>query len=143
MFTRPARILALLMAFATPLSAAELKFAPTPKEYPFSSAVALGDILFLSGETGFTPDGKLVPGFSGQVRQTMENIGATLKSQGLGMNDVFKCTVYLTDMSQWDAFNKIYVPYFKPGRMPARTAVGVAKLGFGAQVEIECWAKRK
>jgi enamine deaminase RidA (YjgF/YER057c/UK114 family) len=56
------------------------------------------------------------------------------------MNDVVKCTVLLADMGKFAAFNEVYVSYFKPGRLPARTASGVSSLAVGANVEIECWA---
>jgi enamine deaminase RidA (YjgF/YER057c/UK114 family) len=56
------------------------------------------------------------------------------------MDEVVKCTVFLADMSKYAAFNEIYVSYFKPGRMPARSAMGVSNLANGAALEVECWA---
>ena len=114
---------------------------PPPKSYPFSTAVAAGGILWISGEVGTGADGKLVEGFEPQVRQTLDNITATLKTQGLTMDDVFKCTVYLADMKRWEDFNRIYVRYFKKGRLPARSAVGANGLAGGALTEVECLAK--
>jgi enamine deaminase RidA (YjgF/YER057c/UK114 family) len=70
----------------------------------------------------------------------MENIGAVLKANGLSFGDVFKCTAMLADMSNWEAFNKVYVTYFEPGRLPARSAFGASALALGAQLELECWA---
>jgi reactive intermediate/imine deaminase len=96
--------------------------------------------LFLSGQIGVGPDGKLPESFDGQAKQTMENIGATLKGRGLGWGDVFKCTVFIADMKNWPAFNAVYVPYFAPGQLPARSAVGVNGLALGAQLELECMA---
>jgi 2-iminobutanoate/2-iminopropanoate deaminase len=109
---------------------------------PFSEAVRVGDILYLSGNLGNVP-GKteLVPGgIEAETKQTMENIAAVLKTHGLGFDDVFKCTVMMADMSKWGAFNKIYVTYFNPDRLPARSAFGANGLALGAQVELECWA---
>jgi len=109
---------------------------------PFSQAVRVGDILYLSGALGNVP-GKLevVPGgIEPETRQTMENIGALLEENGLTFADVFKCTVMLADMAEWDAFNRIYVGYFEPGRLPARSAFGANGLALGARVELECWA---
>jgi reactive intermediate/imine deaminase len=109
---------------------------------PFSQAVRVGDIVYLSGALGNVP-GKLevVPGgIEPETRQTMENIGALLKENGLAFADVFKCTVMLADMVEWDAFNRIYVGYFEPGRLPARSAFGANGLALGARVELECWA---
>ena len=53
---------------------------------------------------------------------------------------MFKCTVMLADMAEWEAFNKIYVTYFKPDRLPARSAFGANGLARGARVELECVA---
>src|SRR4029078_9753138 len=75
---------------------------------PFSSAVRVGDVLYLSGAIGVTPDGKLPETFEGQAKQTMENVGAALKARGLGWGDVFKCTVFIADMKNWPAFNAVY-----------------------------------
>jgi reactive intermediate/imine deaminase len=109
---------------------------------PFSQAVRVGDVLYLSGCLGNLP-GKmqLAPGgMEAEARQTMENIGAVLKENGLTFDDVFKCTVMLADMAKWGDFNKVYPTYFKPDRLPARSAFGAAALALGAQVEVECLA---
>jgi len=109
---------------------------------PFSMAVRVGDVLYLSGALGHLP-GKmqLVPGgIEAETKQTMENIGVALRAHGLTFDDVFKCTVMLADMNEWSAFNRVYVSYFKPDRLPARSAFGAAALALGARVELECWA---
>ena len=107
---------------------------------PFSSAVRVGDLLFLSGQIGNTPDGKLPAGIEAQARQAMENIGAVLKGQGLGFGDLVKCTVMLDDMKDWPAFNKVYVTYFPDEKYPARSAFGADGLALGALLEVECIA---
>ena len=107
---------------------------------PFSSAVRVGDLLFLSGQLGNTPDGKLPQGIEAQARQTMDNIGAVLKGQGLGFGNLVKCTVMLDDMADWPAFNKVYVTYFPDGKYPARSAFGADGLALGALLEVECIA---
>jgi reactive intermediate/imine deaminase len=107
---------------------------------PFSRAVRVGDILYLSGAIGRGPDGKPPEGIEAQTKATMEDIGETLKLAGLGYGDLFHCTVFLSDMENWAAFNKVYVTYFTPGKMPARSAVGVNGLALGALTEIECQA---
>ena len=107
---------------------------------PFSSAVRVGDTLYLSGQIGIDADGKLPDGIDAQARQTMDNIGAVLKGQGLGWGDVVKCTVMLDNMADWPAFNKIYVTYFTDGKFPARSAFGADGLALGALVELECIA---
>ncbi len=109
---------------------------------PLSQAVRVGDILFMSGAIGIvpgTPD--LAPGgIEGETKQAMDNIGAVLKANDLSFDNVVKCTVMLADMAKWGDFNKVYVTYFKPGRLPARSAFGASGLARNAQVEIECLA---
>lgn len=107
---------------------------------PFSDAVRVGDILYLSGQIGIGPDGKLPDGIEAQTKQAMDNVGAVLKRAGLGYGDLFHCTAFLSDMKNWQAFNKVYVPYFEAGKMPARSAFGASGLALGALLEIECQA---
>jgi reactive intermediate/imine deaminase len=104
--------------------------------------VRVGDVLYLSGQLGIVP-GKmeLAPGgIEGQTHQMMENIARVLNANGLSFDDVFKCLVMMKDMSEWPAFNKIYVTHFKPDRLPTRSAFGAAGLALNAAVEVECWA---
>ena len=70
----------------------------------------------------------------------MANIQKTLAAHGASFDDVFKCTVFLADMKTWGEFNKYYVTYFKPDRLPSRSALGVAALAAGAALELECVA---
>jgi reactive intermediate/imine deaminase len=109
---------------------------------PFSDAVRVGDVLYLSGALGNRPGTMaLVPGgIEAETRQMMDNIARTLDAQGLTFDDVFKCLVMMKDMAEWPAFNKIYLEYFKSERLPARSAFGAAGLALGAAVEMECWA---
>ena len=109
---------------------------------PFSEAVQAGDMLYLSGQIGVAPGGTaLVPGgIDGETRQAMENIGAVLARRGVSFDAVVKCTAMLADMKDWPAFNKVYVSYFKPDRLPARSAFGANGLAFGGRIELECWA---
>ena len=114
----------------------------TAAKLPFSQAVRVGDVLYLAGALGNVPGTRQVVagGIEAETRQTMENIGAVLKANGLSFDDVFKCTVMLADMATWEDFNKVYVTYFKPDRLPARSAFGASGLALGAQVELECMA---
>ena len=106
---------------------------------PFSSAVRIGDILYLSGQMGFREDGTWPEGMEAQARQTMENIRAVLTSAGFEFTDVFHCTVMLADMSQWAAFNSVYLEYFSEP-LPTRSAFGANGLALGGLVELECQA---
>jgi reactive intermediate/imine deaminase len=107
---------------------------------PFSNAVRVDDTVYLSGALGIGPDGKLPAGIEAQARQTMDNIGAVLKSAGLGWRDVVKCTVMLDNMADWPAFNGVYRTYFPDGKFPARSAFGADGLALGALLEVECLA---
>jgi reactive intermediate/imine deaminase len=107
---------------------------------PFSRAVRVGDILYLSGAIGRGPDGKPPGGIEAQTKATMDDIGETLKLAGLGYDRIFHCTVFLSDMKNWADFNKVYVGYFPDGPLPARSAVGVNGLALGALLEVECQA---
>lgn len=148
MRVRASATLAAALLIATPAAAkaphAAPVFTPSDLPYPFSSAVQVGDTLYLSGEIGDAGDGSgVVPGgIEPETRRMFDRIGATLARHGLGFDDVFKCTVFLADMAEWPAFNAIYKGYFKPGRYPARSALGVNGLALGARVEMECWASK-
>jgi 2-iminobutanoate/2-iminopropanoate deaminase len=104
--------------------------------------VQVGDILFLSGEIGDAGEGTgVVPGgIVPETHRMFERIQATLAQHGLSLDDVFKCTVMLADMSEWQKFNEIYSGYFEDGKYPTRSAMGVNGLALGARVEMECWA---
>ena len=108
---------------------------------PFSDAVRAGPLLFLSGQIGAPPGTlELVPGGIGpQARQALENIRTILERNGSGMHRVVKCTVFLADMSEWSAFNQVYIEFFSE-HSPARSALAASGLAVGAQVEVECIA---
>jgi len=112
-----------------------------PPSLPFSKAVRVGDMLYLSGELGSVPGtAGLVPGgITAETRQTMENIKAILAENGSDMDHVVKCLVMLADIGEWAQMNAVYRTYFKK-RFPARSAMGVNGLALGARVEIECIA---
>ncbi|MBS0579165.1 MAG: RidA family protein [Proteobacteria bacterium] len=110
------------------------------KALPFSAGVRVGDMLYLSGQIGLGADDKLPPGIEAQARNTLDRIGATLKSAGLGWKDVVRCAVFLNDMGNWPAFNAIYASYVDPAHLPARSALGSTGLALGALVEVQCEA---
>jgi len=108
---------------------------------PFSDAVRVGHILYLSGKLGTDPaTGALAPGGIGpETRQALENIRRTLEANGSSMDRVFKCSVFLADMKEWPAMNAVYVTFF-PNHRPARSAFGATGLALNARTEIECAA---
>ena len=111
------------------------------KSLPFSEAVRVGHLLFLSGQVGNVPGTmSVVPGgIQAETRQTMENIKVVLEKHGSSLSKVVKCTVFLADISEWSAMNEIYIEYF-PVNPPARSALGTNGLALGARTEIECIA---
>ena len=110
-----------------------------PAGLPFSEAVRVGGVLYLSGQIGSIPgEARLVPGGIGpETRQTMINIRTTLERHGYTMDDLVKCTVMLADMAEWGAFNTEYRTFF-PNHFPARSAFGASGLAYDARVEVEC-----
>jgi len=108
---------------------------------PFSDAVRVGNMLFLSGKIGILPGTRTLAegGIEGESRQTMENIKATLERWDSSLERVVKCTVMIDDIAEWGAFNEVYVEYF-PNDKPARSAFGADGLALGAAVEVECIA---
>ena len=111
-----------------------------PSNRPFSLAVRAGDFVYLAGQMGTDEKGLVPGGFEAQSRKAMDNIAAILKGMNLSMDNVVKCTVMIQDMNKWGDFNKIYTGYFKPDRMPARSAFGVSALALGGEIEVECLA---
>jgi len=110
------------------------------KNLPFSEAVRMGNVLYLSGQMGIDQAIKLVPGgIAAETRQAMENIRAVLERHGSSLDHVVKCTVMMADMSEWLAMNAVYITFF-PHHLPARSALGANGLALGARVEIECLA---
>jgi reactive intermediate/imine deaminase len=140
----PAVALAQGASTAAPAAGPDVEFL-TPygrPSYPFSPAVRVGELLFLSGQIGSeTPSGgKLVEGgIQAETRRTLENIRDVLEKSGSSLERVVKCTVMMADMAEWPKMNEVYVTFF-PGNKPARSAFGATGLALGARVEIECIA---
>ena len=117
-------------------------YGPTTR--PFSPAVRVGNMLYLSGQIGTPSAGAaanavVVGGIEAETRQTLENIKDVLQRSGSSMDRVVKCTVMMADMREWDRMNVVYASYF-PKNKPARSALGANGLALGARVEIECLA---
>ena len=113
--------------------------APARPVGPYTPAVRAGDWLICSGQIALK-DGQLVQGgVAEQTRQCVENLRALLQSHGARLEQVAKTTVFLTDISHYAEMNDAYTSALGSSR-PARSAIAVAALPLGAQVEIEAWA---
>ena len=139
-------VVPLLAAVAFLVAAQQPQTASPDVEYlggegpgPFSDAVRVGNMLYLSGKIGTGPDGLVEGGVQAETRQVMENIKASLERWGSSMDRVVKCTVMMDDIGQWGAMNEVYREYF-PENKPARSAFGADGLALDAALEVECWA---
>lgn len=110
---------------------------------PYSQAIDCGNLVFLSGQIPLVPETGLVAegGLEAQAHQMFANIKAVLAEAGMSLSNVVKTTVFMTDLSQFAAFNAIYAEYFK-APYPARSCVEVSALPKGVLVECELIAKR-
>lgn len=120
----------------------DIEFHPLPRgmNYPFSEAVRVGSMLYLSGQMGTDASGRLVPGgIEAETRQILVNVRAVVERHGSSMDRVVKCLVMLADMADWPAMNKVYLEHFA-APLPARSAFGASGLALGGRVEIECVA---
>jgi len=116
--------------------------APAPIG-PYSQAVSIGDLVFLSGQIPLDPaTGNLVDeDIETATERVLENIRAVLGAIGLGFSQVVKTTVFMRDLSQFPRMNAVYARYF-PENPPARSTVQAAALPKGVSVEIEVIAHR-
>jgi 2-iminobutanoate/2-iminopropanoate deaminase len=104
---------------------------------PYSQAVQFGNLLFLSGQIALDPKtGKLVEGdIKIQTRQVLENLKAVIEEAGMTLQNVLKCSCFLSNMEDFAAFNSVYDSYFAKS-LPARETVEVARLPKDVLVEV-------
>ena len=109
---------------------------------PYSQAIQIGDLLFVSGQVPIDPStGAIVEGdIKAQAQQSLNNLKAILNAAGTNMGAVVKTTVFLADMNDFAAMNEVYAQFFQEP-FPARSAVQVARLPKDAKVEIEAIAQ--
>jgi len=135
-------LLALGLAAAIPAAAQQrLVINPpgTAVGLPFSPAVRVGNVVYLSGQIGNRPGTRELAdtGISGQTRQALENVKTVLTAAGSSLERVVKCTLFLVDIKDYAKVNEVYATYF-PKDPPARSTVAGSGLALGARVEIEC-----
>lgn len=138
-----------LPARATLMAGAERRQINPPGISPlvpaYSVGIATGNDVFVSGMTGFTPGTQDIVegGIVAQTRQTLENIRITLEAANATMVDVVECTVFLRDMADYAAMNRVYLEFF-PTEPPARATLAVTAFPRpAALVEIKCSARRR
>ena len=114
--------------------------APKPVG-PYSSAMIVGDLVFVSGQSGRDPaTDSVAADIEAQTEQVLSNIRTILEAAGTGMSRVVRCGVFLTDMREFKRMNAVYERMFD-GHKPARTTVAVSELpGPGLRVEIDAVA---
>lgn len=112
------------------------------KSSPYSDAVQVGNLYFLTGQVGF--NGKTMAlaegGVKAETKQAILNIQEVLKQHDMTLNDVVKCTVILSDINDFSAFNEVYKTYFP--KKPARTTFAAGGLAIGAKIEIDAIAAK-
>jgi 2-iminobutanoate/2-iminopropanoate deaminase len=108
---------------------------------PYSQAIRVGQLLFLSGQVALDPStGQMLDGdAAAQTRRAMDNLAAVLAAAGLSFADVARTTIYLADMGDFATVNEVYGSYFAEP-FPARATVQVARLPKDARVEIDAIA---
>ena len=104
---------------------------------PYSQGVVAGNLVYTSGQIPVNPEtGAVEECVKAQTKQSLENVKAVLAEAGCTMEDVFKTTVFITDLADFGVVNEIYGSYFG-GSFPARSCVQVAALPKGAKIEVE------
>ncbi len=111
---------------------------------PYSQGFRAGDTLYLAGQLGLDPATReLVPGgIEAETRRALENLKAVLEVAGFSLREVVQAQVFLTDLADFEAMNRVYAEYF-PKEPPARATVEVAGLARGARIEIALVAVRR
>ncbi len=105
---------------------------------PYSSAMNLGNMMFVSGQIPVNPaTGEMPSDIKEQAKQSLSNLKALVEAGGYSMSDVVKTTVFITDINDFAAVNEVYATFFAEP-FPTRSCVAVKELPKAAKVEIEC-----
>ena len=110
---------------------------------PYSDAVSVGNLFFLAGQIGMDQSTRIMVsgGIKAETEQTIKNIVAVLEHHGMGLDRVVKCTVILSNIEDFAAFNEVYTQYFI--KKPARTTFAASGLAANAMIEIEVVAVKQ
>lgn len=134
--------LTLLFATSTGLEAQtarryiEPRMASDTAALPFSAGVLIGNTLYLAGKIGLTPDRRIPSTPAEEARLVMDDVRRTLEAAGMSMDDLVSVQVFCSDVSHYDAFNRVYRTYFTK-EFPARAFLGSGPLLFGARFEVQ------
>ena len=132
----------LLLLAASALAAPKPVFPPGVKPVgPYSPGLVSGGLVYVSGQGSRDAKGQMPGSVDAQIRQTLENVKAVIQAAGLTMDHVVYAQCYMTDIKQYDTFNKIYASYF-PKNRPARSTIGVTRMPTDTPFEIAVVAVR-
>ena len=111
-------------------------------DLPYSPAVASGPFVFASGQVGKNPEtDELAADFTGQARQTLENLRELMARAHVLQENILKITVFLVNEGDYEELNRLFIEFF-PKKRPARTTVVVKALPLGALIEVEAIGAR-
>jgi 2-iminobutanoate/2-iminopropanoate deaminase len=121
----------------------QTKDAPQPIG-PYSQAVLINNMLYTSGQIALEPDsGKFIlDTIALETEQVMKNLKAVLAAASMTFENVIKSTIYITNMDDFGAINKVYGTFFKEDSAPARETVQVVKLPKNVNIEISVIASK-
>ena len=110
---------------------------------PYSHAVQAGDLLFVTGQLPFLPDGTVPEGIEAQTETVFNNLRSVIDRSGFGQAEIISARVFLTNFqAHYERMNAVYSRLFPPGSLPARTCVGVTALARDCAIEIDLVVKR-
>jgi reactive intermediate/imine deaminase len=120
-------------------------FQDGPKSVaPYSHAVEVGDLLFLTGQMPFLADGSVPEGIEAQTRAVIANLMTVKARAGFAEADIVSARVFLTKFERhYERMNKVYQTHFPSDMYPARTCVGVTALASGCDIEIDFVVSRR
>jgi enamine deaminase RidA (YjgF/YER057c/UK114 family) len=120
----------------------DVRMASDSTAPPFSGGVLVGNTFYLAGKIGLTPDRRVPATPVEEARIVLDDVKATLEKVGMTMDDLVSVQVFCSDVSHYDAFNRVYRTYFKR-EFPARAFLGSGTLLFGARFEVQAIAVRR
>jgi 2-iminobutanoate/2-iminopropanoate deaminase len=135
--------LAFLLSGAISAYCQQKEVVPGPKTLPYSDGIVVGNTLYIAGQTGEDENRRIVNrGIGPETQAALGNLAKVLKAAGFKLTDVVAVTVYLADLNEFEAMNKVYRG-FMPDPKPTRTTVQVVRLVDEARIEISAIAVKQ